>query len=374
MAIKKQSQQNSTMSVEELLAIFNEQLGAAPESKAETFISTNSTLLDYAIANKKDGGIPAGRIIEICGNEASGKSLLAYHIISNVQKAGGFAAYLDIERALNKEFVERMGVDWKKLYRPKKIPSTIEEAFELIESIIKTAHTYVPDKSRPVVVVVDSIAALVGKEEVETGFTEHTGMGLEARAMSRSLRKIMPSLDSGHITLVCINQLREKIGGMAFAEKDTTPHGKALPFYASVRIKLKSVGQIKDAKTNEVLGIKTEAIVFKNKVGPARRSAAFPLYYNFGINNEISLMEYLVDIEEIKGTTWKTWSVLGKDYKWQGTAEFVQLVKDKDIKKYVLDLIEKKMVRTFDRRPEDISIDLESELEVAQLKDDLERK
>jgi recombination protein RecA len=184
----------------------------------------------------------------------------------------------------------------------------------------------------------------------------------------------MPSLDSGHVTLICINQLREKIGTFGFGDKDITPHGKALPFYASVRIKLKSIGQIKDAKTDQIIGVKTEAIVFKNKVGPARRSAAFPLFYDWGINNEISLMDYLIDIEEIKGTAWRTWNVLGKDYKWQGTAEFVQLMKDKDIKKYVMDLVDKKMVRVFNQRPEDISIDLESEMEVRQLKDDLAEK
>lgn len=141
----------------------------------------------------------------------------------------GFAAYLDIERALNQSFVERMGVNWNKLYRPKKIPSTVEETFELIEQITKIAQTHVSDKSKPVVVVVDSIAALVGKEEVETAFEEHVGMGLEARALSRSLRKIMPTLDTGHVTLVCINQLRDRINAMPFQEKDIMPHRPFTP-------------------------------------------------------------------------------------------------------------------------------------------------
>jgi len=287
---------------------------------------------------------------------------------------GGLAAYLDIERALNQAFVERMGVDWKKLYRPKNIPSTVEQTFELVEEIIKKAHTYMTDKTRPIVVVVDSIAALVGKEELETGFEEHTGMGLEARAMSRCLRKIVPSLDSGHVTLVCINQLREKMNTMAFQDKDITPHGKALPFYASVRIKLKSIGQIKDAKTGRILGVKTDAVVFKNKVGPARRIATFPLYFDWGINNEVSLMDYLIEIEEIKGTTWKTWSVNGEDYKWQGSADFVELMKKPEVRAHVMEVVDKNMVYVFDKRPENIKIDLESVMEVAQLKDDLAEK
>jgi recombination protein RecA len=304
----------------------------------------------------------------------AGKSLLAYHIISNAQKMGGFAAYIDVERALNQAFVERMGVNWSKLYRPKKIPSTVEETFELIEQIIKLSQTYITDKSKPVVVIVDSIAALVGKEEVETGYDESVGMGLEARAMSRCLRKIMPIFETGNVTLICINQLRQKINAAPFQEQDVTAHGKALGFYASVRIKLQSVGQIK--VDDEVIGIKTKATVFKNKVGPARRAVEFPLYYDWGINNEISIYDYLVDVEEIKGTTWKTWTVNGKEHKWQGTAYFVELMKDKTVREYVMDLLEKKMVRVFDERPEDIEVQInpESLLEVEQLSDDIKER
>jgi len=267
-----------------------------------------------------------------------------------------------------------MGVNWKKLYRPPQPPSTIEETFDLIEKITIKARTLIPDKSRPVVIVIDSIAALVGKEEVETAHNDSIAMGLEARALSRSLRKIVPTLDSGHVTLVCINQTREKIGTFSFGDNETTSHGKALGFYASVRVKLKSIGQIKNTKTGQVIGVKTEAKVFKNKVGPSHRSVNFPIYYDWGVQDDISLMDYLIDIEEIKGTSWRTLTVNGESFRWQGTQEFVQQMKRPEIRKYVLDIVDKNMVYTFDRKPESIEIDTNSLLEMEQLKQDLEKK
>lgn len=300
--------------------------------------------------------------------------MIAYHIIANAQKMGGFTCYLDVERALHKEFVQRMGVNWEKLFRPKDTPSTIEGTFDLIEKMINVARTHIPDRSKPVVICIDSIAALVAKDELEIAYEDHPAMGLEARAMSRGLRKLVPALDAAGITLLCINQLREKIGSFGFGDPDIAPHGKALPFYASVRLKLKSIGQIKITKTGQVIGVKTEASVFKNKVGPGHRKALFPLYYDWGVGNEVSLMDYLIDIEEIKGTTWKTWSVGDQDYRWQGTETFVDLMKKPEVQKYVADLIEKNMVYSFDRRPDDIQIDLESSIEVQQLKDSLAEK
>lgn len=287
---------------------------------------------------------------------------------------GGLAVYIDIERALNKEFMIRMGVDWDKLYRPKKIPASIEEVFQFIEQVASTARLHIPNKSRPVVVVWDSVGATTGADESETAYEDSPGMGLEARAMSRGLRKIIKVLDEGYITLICINQLREKINAMAFGDNTTTPHGKALPFYSSVRIKLKSVGQIKNSKTDETIGVKTEAKVFKNKVGPSHRTAAFPLHYDYGVNDEISIMDFLIDHGIIQSNkAWKVFEFNGEKHQWQGTADWIELLKNPEIKKFVSEKVNELMVKKFNQRPDTIELDTESLMEMEQLKQNLNK-
>lgn len=345
--------------------------------------------------------MPQGRIVEISGNEGSGKSLIAYHVLANCQKAGGLAIYIDTERSANKEFMERMGINWSKLYQPKPIPSTIEDVFTFIEKTIAIARTKGFDKSKPVVVVWDSVAATHGAGENEVEQNESAGMGLEARAMSRGFRKVISALDEGYITLICINQLREKIGSFGWGDNEVTPHGKALPFYASVRIKLKSVGQIKNSKTEETVGVRTVARVFKNKVGPNHRDVEFPLYYDWGVNDEISLQDFLLDKEiivnkdpngedkeekkskpknkaeqELQKKERKSASkylVIGdQTLKWKSTNEWVEILKDPKVKEFVLDKVDQLMVRSFDSRPEDINSD--SLMEMEQLKQDLKTK
>jgi recombination protein RecA len=358
-------------------------------------------LLDYAIANKKGGGVPQGRIIEISGNEGSGKSLIAYHILANCQKEGGLAIYIDTERSANKEFMERMGINWSKLYQPKPIPSSIEDVFQFIEKTISIARAKNFDKTKPIVVVWDSVAATHGAGENEVDQNESPGMGLEARAMSRGFRKIISALDEGYVTFVCINQLREKIGSFGWGDNETTPHGKALPFYSSVRIKLKSKGQIKNTKTEETVGVETLARVFKNKVGPNHRDVEFPLYYDWGVNDEISLMEFLLDEEVIvnkdpddkdkkeekkskpknkaekelekkeKKSAFKYLKIDEQTpaYKWKSTNEWIEILKEQKVKDFVLDKVNSLMVRVFDSRPEDINT--EDLMEMEQLKQDL---
>lgn len=342
-----------------------------------------------------------GRIIEICGNEGSGKSLIAYHVLANCQKMGGLAIYIDIERAANKQFMERMGIDYKKLYQPSPIPSTIEDVFTFVEKVIGIARTKASDKTKPVVVVWDSVAATPGAGDNEVAYDESPGMGLEARAMSKCFRKALPALEQGYVTFICINQLREKINSFGYGDKETTPHGKALPFYASVRVKLKSIGQIKNTKTEETIGVDTVARVFKNKVGPNHRDVEFPLYYDWGVNDEISMMDYLLEKEVIlnkdpddkekkeekkpkaknkaekdlekkeKKSSFKYLKIdaVTPALKWKSTAEWVELLKDQKVRGFVVDKINELMVRSFDARPEDI--DTEDLLEMEQLKQDL---
>jgi recombination protein RecA len=392
---------------DELLESLRSLLGTATQDKVEKFVSTGSTLLDYAIANRKGGGVPMGRIIEISGNEGSGKSLIAYHVLANCQKMGGLAIYIDTERSANKEFMERMGINYGKLYQPKPIPSTIEDVFTFVEKTISIARTKGFDKTKPVVVVWDSVAATHGAGENEVDQNDSPGMGLEARAMSRGFRKIISALDEGYITFICINQLREKIGSFGWGDNETTPHGKALPFYSSVRIKLKSKGQIKNTKTEETVGVDTMARVFKNKVGPNHRDVEFPLYYDWGINNEISLMEFLLDKEVIvnkdpddkekkdekkakpknkaekdlekkeKKSAFKYLKIdeLTPAYKWKSTNEWVTILKDQKVRDFVLAKIDELMIRSFETRPDDIDkIDTEDLMEMEQLKQDLKDK
>ena len=192
---------------DEVFEYFKKELDADEIDKVESFISTGSTLLDYAIANKPNGGVPVGRITEIAGGEASGKSLLAYHIMANTQKRGGIAVYIDTERAVNNEFLRRMGVDTTpgRFIKPKKTPGSIEEVFEYIEKVVMHTRLKFPEKNRLVTITWDSVAATPGKEELEVAYVDTPRMGTEARAMSRSLRKTMEAMDAGYVTLVCIN-------------------------------------------------------------------------------------------------------------------------------------------------------------------------
>jgi recombination protein RecA len=373
--MSKKSNKESNVQ-DELSDFLTKELGSSSEDKVEKFISTGSTLLDYAIANRTDGGIPVGRITEICGNEGSGKSLIAYHIMANTQKMGGIAVYIDTERAYNQAFMERMGVNTKSRFvipSKEKMPKTIEEVFDYIEDCVIKTSLKMPKKDVPVTIVWDSVAATIGKEEIENAHADTPRMGTEARAMSRSLRKAIHALDTGYVTLVCINQLREKIG-VSFGDPDVTSHGKALPFYASVRVKLKSMKQIKDTQSGRTIGVATQAKVFKNKVGPNHRAVDFPLYFDWGVNDEVSWLDYLKDLEVVKTTgPWSTLSVGGEDLKFQGTQGWVDVLKNDKAKEFVLDKIEESMVIKFDRRPESIAIDPDSILEVEQLKSDLEQ-
>lgn len=283
----------------------------------------------------------------------------------------GLACYLDTERAANKEFMERMGIDYKKLWQPEKIPNSIEEVFSVIERVTAAARTKMKDKKKPVVIVWDSVAATCGSGESETEYEKSAGMALEARAMSRGFRKVLPTLNLGFVTLICINQLREKIG-VSFGDSDTTPHGKSLPFYASVRIKMKSKKQIKDTKTERTIGVSTDAKVFKNKVGPNWRTASFPLYYDWGVNDEISLLDFCTENDIVTGSTWRSFMYNGVEHKFQGTAKWVELLKDPEILAYIKGKVQDMMLIKHDRKPDSIELDGESLMEVEQLKSDIE--
>jgi len=229
------------------------------------WISTGSSLLDLAISNRPNGGFPVGRIVELQGMEASGKSLIMAHVLANTQKKGGLAVYIDTENALSEEFLRAIGVDVNNmLYVPLE---TIEDIFEAVESIIEGIRK--SSKDRLVTIVIDSVSAATTKVEQDADYDKDGWATSKAIVISKAMRKITNVIGKQRVLLLCASQLREKMGVM-FGDKYTTSGGKALGFHASCRVRLKGVGKLKSGtgKTEQIIGVQTEAQVIKNRMGP----------------------------------------------------------------------------------------------------------
>lgn len=272
-------------------------------------IPTGSISLDLALGGR---GLPRGRVIEIYGPESSGKTTLALHVIANAQKGEGVAAFIDAEHALDPSWARRLGVNLEDLMVSQ--PDTGEQALEICEMLVRSNAVDV--------IVLDSVAALIPRAEIE-GEMGDSHVGIQARLMSQALRKLTGAINRSRTTMVFINQIREKIGVM-FGNPETTPGGRALKFYASVRIDIRRTASIKDGDT--AVGNRTRARVVKNKIAPPFRQAEFDIMFNEGISASGDLIDLGVEADVVQKSG--AWFSYGDVRLGQGRENSKQFIKD----------------------------------------------
>lgn len=296
-------------------------LGGESQLKIEG-ISSGSLSLDMALGGV---GIPRGRIIEIFGPESSGKTTIALHICAEAQKAGGVAAIIDAEHAFDPTWAKKLGVDLNSLLVSQ--PSSGEEAMQITEMLVKSNSIDA--------IVIDSVAALVPKQELE-GEIGDSHVGLQARLMSQSMRKLTGAIAKSKTAVIFINQIRDKIGGMGYGSPETTPGGRALKFFASCRIDVRRIGQLKDGE--EVVGQRVKTKIVKNKVAPPFRVAEFDMMHNCGISYEGDLLDMGTAHKIINRSG--AWFKYGETYIGQGKEKARNfLVENKNVASEIRDAI-----------------------------------
>ncbi|BBB93108.1 MAG TPA: recombinase RecA [Methylomusa anaerophila] len=299
-------------------------LGEAAAKMNVEIIPTGALSLDAALGV---GGIPRGRAVEIFGPESSGKTTVALHIVAEAQKMGGFAAFIDAEHALDPVYARKLGVDIDNLLISQ--PDNGEQALEIAEALVRSAAIDV--------IVIDSVAALVPKAEIE-GEMGDSHVGLHARLMSQALRKLTGIISKSRTTVIFINQIREKVGVM-FGNPETTTGGRALKFYASVRLDVRKADSIKQG--NEVVGSRTRVKIVKNKVAPPFKQAEFDIMYGEGISREGSLVDIGTELDILSKSG--TWYSFGEQRLGQGRENVKEFLKENSA---IADEIERKIRET----------------------------
>jgi recombination protein RecA len=344
------------------------------------WISTGNLLLNYNIANKKGGGVPVGKLIEICGEEASGKSLMCMHIAAETQKLGGVVGYIDTENAFNPDFAKQIGVDLNRLVYLQ--PGTVEEVGETIVKMIVMTRQKSPNQL--VTIIWDSVTQTPTQAEVEGTFEINMNVQMEKpKALGKMMRKIIETLGKERICLVFTSQVKFKPGTM-YGDPTFIPGGKAVPYAASVRIKLVRGAAEKEGATEDeagkgdVLGVNTTATVFKNRLGPPHRKAKFFISFANGIQDESSWFDYLHSkkvIEKASGFCYipefdkevKTKKELAfREAKWLEVLNGTPGLKD-----WVLNRMDQLLTIKYGEVPDDAEVDPESMLEAEQLVEDL---
>ncbi len=300
-------------------------LGEASAKLNVEVIPTGALSLDIALGV---GGVPRGRVVEIYGPESSGKTTVALHIIAEAQRLGGIAAFIDAEHALDPIYAQNLGVDIDNLLISQ--PDTGEQALEIAEALVRSGAVDV--------VVVDSVAALVPRAELE-GDMGDAHVGLQARLMSQALRKLAGAISKSHTIAVFINQLREKVGVM-FGNPETTPGGRALKFYASVRLEVRRIDSLKQG--SDVIGNRTKVKVVKNKIAPPFRQAEFDIIYGKGISKEGCIVDLAVEMDIVnKSGAWYSYK---EERLGQGRENIKELLKQKpELRDEIEQLIRKEL-------------------------------
>lgn len=310
-------------------------------SDVKKFISTGSTLLDYAIANQDNGGIPVGKITEISGLEGTGKTLFGMQICANAQKEGALIIYIDAERALNSDFAMRVGLDVNSkdfIYMPLR---TVEEVFSTMFTVfhkIDESEKRGEFKYPYVVIIWDSIAATPCQEDLNAENPDPaSNVGLKPRILSKNMALLLDQTGRKNVAQVFLNQLRTNIRAQAFSDPYITPGGKAIPYYSSARIRLTQKGKIKAKE--EIVGILTKGRVTKTRFGPPHRECEFGIYFTKGVDDSESIIDYLANKKAIKtkagGQKGKQYSLDGVNY--MSKVEFRKTMnKDADFRKLIL--------------------------------------
>ena len=340
-------------------------------TEVKEFISTGNTILDYSITNRKNGGIPVGKLTEIVGEEASGKSLMCLHLAANCQKMGGVVAYLDTENAMNPEFALKIGVDLKKLIYLQ--PGTVEECGQAIEKMILMTRQKAPNQL--VLIIWDSTAGTPTQVEIEGDYEINMNVQMEKpKAMAKMMRKLTQVWGKERIAMVFCNQLKMKPGVM-YGDPTFAPGGKAVPYHASVRIQLKRRGQEKDEEggINSVTGVNTAAKVVKNRLTWPYRKANFFISFAHGIEDEASWFELLHEEKVLeKQNGWVYCPEYKKDFKLREAQWTTTLETLPEFKEWVVAKLDDILVTKDLEKPKGADADPESLLETTQLIADLE--